>query len=279
MSNNNHRNKQTIIYGILAIICFLGLLWVSLPSKEPKTQKAEIIIFGDSIIGGCRDETSVPALMSQYRGVSVYNAALGGTSYSYTDADMRLAYTKDCFNMAGLSHAIYTGDFRLQQNARIRESATEYFEDVIYDLSTLDFKTADTIILLYGVNDYHAAVRFTNPEDLYDSYTFTGAIRSSVKYLREAMPECRIILATPTYSWYPYMGITCEEYDTGNGSLEGYVNEEIALAQELGLEVIDLYHDLYTHEGYDDWQLYTVDGLHPNETGRALIARALADYL
>lgn len=272
-------NRQTIAYGIIAVICFLGLLFGSSAPKEPKTEKAEIIIFGDSVVGGCRDETSVTALMSDYLGKPVCNAALGGTCYSYTDREMRLAYTKDCFNMAGLSQAFYTDDFRLQEHARIRENATEYFEDVIYELSNLDISASDTIILLYGMNDYHGAVEFSNPEDLYDPYTFMGAIRSSVKRLRETAPQSRIILATPTYSWYPSMGLTCEEYDTGNGALENYVNAEIALAEELGLEVIDLYHDLYTHEKFEDWQTYTIDGLHPNETGRTLIAQALVDYL
>lgn len=275
----NNISKQTIAYSVIAVICFLGLLFGNSAPKEPKEEKAEIIIFGDSTIGGCRDETSVTALMSNYLEKPVCNVALGGTCYSYIDRDMRLAYTKDYFNMVGLSQALYTGDFRLQEHARIRENATEYFEDVIYELSILDFSATDTIILVYGVNDYHAAVELSNPEDLYDPYTFMGAIRSSVKHLREAAPQSRIILVTPTYSWYPSTGLTCEEYDTGNGVLESYVNAEIALAEELGLEVIDLYHDLYAHEKYEDWQTYTIDGLHPNETGRTLIAHALADYL
>lgn len=272
-------SRQTIVYDIIAAVCFLGFLAVSMPSQETKEDRAEIIILGDSIIGICRDGTSVTALMSDYLGKPVYNAALGGTCSSYIDGDMRLAYTKECFNLAGLSRAFYTGDFRLQKHARIQENATEYFEDVIYDLSAMKLDNIDTIILAYGVNDYHSAVKLSNPENLYDPYTFMGAIRSSVGYLRAAMPKSRIILATPTYSWYPGMGLTCEDYDTGNGFLENYVNAELALAEELDLEVIDLYHDLYEHGKYEDWQTYTVDGLHPNEAGRTLIAHALADSL
>ena len=30
---------------------------------------------------------------------------------------------------------------------------------------------------------------------------------------------------------------------------------------------------------WEDWELYTKDGLHPNEAGRALIAGQIADYL
>lgn len=276
---NINISRQTIAYDIIAVVCFLGFLCVAMPSAEAKEERAEIIILGDSVIGTCRDETSVSALMSDYLKEPVYNAALGGTSYSYTDDGNRLAYTKEVFNLAGLARAFYTGDFRLQKHARIRESATEYFEDVIYDLSTMELSDIDTIILVYGSNDYHSAVKLSNQENLYDPYTFTGAIRSSVRYLRATLPNSRIILVTPTYSWYPDRGLTCEDYDMGNGCLEDYVNTEIALAAELDLEVIDLYHDLYEHEKYEDWQNYTVDGLHPNEKGRVLIAHALADYL
>lgn len=272
-------SRQIIAYDIIAAVCFLGFLFVGLSPKVSKENTAEIIVFGDSIVGICRDETSVTALMSEDLGEPVYNAALGGTCYSYTDGTMRLAYTKDFFNLAGLSQSIFTGDFRLQKHARIRESATDYFEDVVYDLSMMKLEDIDTIILVYGMNDYHGAVEMSNPENLYDPYTFMGAIRSSVKYLRDALPRSRIILVTPTYSWYPSRGLTCENYNTGNGVLEDYVNAEIAVAKELDLEVIDLYHDFYEHEKYEDWQIYTVDGLHPNEKGRTLIANALADYL
>lgn len=272
-------SRQIIIYDIIAAVCFLSFLFVGLSPKVSKENPAEILVFGDSIVGICRDETSVTALMSEDLGEPVYNAALGGTCYSYADGTMRLAYTKEFFNLVGLSRAVYTGDFRLQEYARIREGATEYFEDVIYDLSMMELEDIDTIILVYGMNDYHSAVELSNPENLYDPYTFMGAIRSSVKYLRGALPESRIILVTPTYSWYPSMGLTCEDYNTGNGFLEDYVNAEIAVAEELDLEVIDLYHDFYGHEKYEDWQIYTVDGLHPNEKGRTLIAHALADYL
>ncbi|MCM1326182.1 MAG: GDSL-type esterase/lipase family protein [Bacteroidales bacterium] len=272
-------SRQIMIYDIIAAVCFLGCLFVGMPSREPKEERGNILILGDSIVGICRDDTSVTAIMSELLGEPVYNGALGGTCYSYADADMRLAYTKDCFNLAGLSQALYTGDFRPQQHARVRESATEYFEDVIYDLSTMKLNDIHTVILVYGVNDYHDAVALSNPEDLYDPYTFEGAMRSSVRYLKKAMPQSRIILVTPLYSWYPPLGLTCENYDTGNGFLEDYVNAEMVMAKELDLEVIDLYHDFYKHDNYEDWKTYTVDGLHPNETGRSMIARALTDYL
>ena len=45
------------------------------------------------------------------------------------------------------------------------------------------------------------------------------------------------------------------------------------------MEVLDIYHDFYTHEQWEDYTLYTLDGLHPNDDGRKMIAERIAEYL
>ena len=102
---------------------------------------------------------------------------------------------------------------------------------------------------------------------------------SIVQELREAYPDLRIIFITPPYTWYTVPEVTCEEYDLGGGVLEEYVNAELGICEALDVEVIDIYHDYYPHDNWDDLYLYTNDGLHPNEAGREKIAQTLADYL
>ncbi len=274
------KNKQEIIYSILAVV-FFAILLVVFRREETTwyTDTVEIAVFGDSLIGEYRDEDSVTELMEEILGKKVYNGALGGTCYCYTDTTGRRSYTKDALNLAGLSQAIYADDFRPQLNARIRDSATEYFYGVIEDISWLEYEKMDVLFLAYGMNDYHAAVPFDNQENPYDPYTLKGSIRHSVRNIKEAYPDLRIILVTPTYSWYHAQGLTCENYDTGNGVLEDYVAALTEVTEELDLEIIDLYHDFYRHDTFDDWQIYTNDGLHPNETGRRMIAEKLSSYL
>ena len=89
----------------------------------------------------------------------------------------------------------------------------------------------------------------------------------------------RILLVTPTYTWYTAQGLTCEDIDNGGGYLEDYVNAELGLAGELGLEAVDLYHDFFPHENDRDWERYTMDGLHPNEAGREKMADRIRDVL
>ena len=72
---------------------------------------------------------------------------------------------------------------------------------------------------------------------------------------------------------------TCDEIDYGGGTLSDYVEAEIRLAQELDLEIVDLYYDVYSRENWEDWEAYTVDGIHPNEAAREMLAQRIAENL
>lgn len=264
------------VFGLIALAAFKDDLF---SDQTQKNRDYRIVIFGDSIIGEYREETSVTELMSGELGEPVFNAAFGGSCMSYTETDKRLAYTKDCLNMVGLCQAIYAGDFRVQRNSRIRESATDYFDETIRELSDIDFTGVEIVLIEQGLNDYHGAVSLDDPDNPYNTYTFAGALRSAVENLRAVNPDVKIILVTPTYSWYRDEQLTCEEYNPGGGVLAEYVDREWELAKELGIEFVDIYHDFYRHDEWSDWEIYTNDGLHPNETGRRMIAETLCGYV
>jgi lysophospholipase L1-like esterase len=280
-------DKMTIIYSISAVLLFILIFAVCFGKQfmtyvsgdSDKITDYRIAVFGDSIIGECRDDTSVTGIMETILSEPVFNVALGGTCMAYTENDARLAYTKDCLNMTALSQAIYADDFSVQINARIKESATEYFDETIGGITYIDFSVMDVIFIEQGLNDYHAMIPLDNSDDLYDSYTFAGAIRTSVKNLKAVNPDAKIVLVTPTYTWYCGRELTCEEYNPGGGVLKDYVEKEMEVADELGIDIIDLYSSLYSHDEWEDWEKYTNDGLHPNETGRRMIADELCKYL
>lgn len=272
------------IYWVCSLFLFGLLFGVTYQDRttaqEPET--ARIVLFGDSIMGECRDETSVSALLSEQLGETVFNGALGGTCMGRQDESRRLAFTKDSMSMQSLSQSIVTDDFGVQQTVRIRENATEYFDRTIDALDRMDFYDVDILFISHGINDYHAGIPIDNEEDPYDVYTFNGALRSVIGSIQKKYPHIRIILITPLYSWYPYHEIpelTCEEYDLGGGILEDYVEAEILTARSMGVEIIDLYHDFLPHEQWSDWEKYSRDGLHPNEAGRSLIAARIYEYL
>lgn len=271
---------RVIIYGMVSAVLFCALLRLTFPlRKVGKTHTPSVVVMGDSIMGQVRDDASVTAILEVSLEREVYNGALGGTCFSRIDTERRSAYTKDSLSFAAISRAAALDDFGLQQTAVVRESATEYFPEVVDVLEETDFSGVEILLVQYGVNDYHQGVPLDDPEDPYDEYTFGGALRSALSFWQEAYPEIRIILLTSTYSWYLYTGETCEEKNEGGGILEDYVNKEIQVAEEMNVEILDLYHDFYPHEEWDDWSIYTSDGLHPNGAGRKLLADTIAAYL
>ena len=268
---------------MIAAVIFVVLLLLFFPGdREYQRIPYDVVFLGDSVYGLCRDETSIAAKLQDKTGLKCYNGGLGGTVLGRADEERRLGYTKDSISAAGLVRSFAVKDFGVQRTVHIRESATDYFEDTLGDLGQIDFTQVKILFIGSGLNDYHSGnpIESTaDPYNPYDEYTYCGAIRSIVKELREAYPDLRIIFITPPYTWYTIPELTCEEYDLGGGVLEDYVNAEIGLCQALDVEVIDIYHDYYPHETWDDLYLYTDDGLHPNEAGREKIAQTIAEYL
>lgn len=280
--NRKNPDKKTIAYGLLGVaaFCLLFMLTYEKPSGEQEPILVPYVLMGDSVYGECRDETSISALLSGKLGRTVYNGALGGTRMGRMD--IRSSNPTEFLSMHSLSRSIVSGDFGPQQTVRSKEAATEYFEQTIDELERIDFEQVEILFIGHGVNDYHSGTVIYDEEDSCNPYTFAGALCSTVEVLQEKYPQLRIVLLTPTYTWYLYQEtpeLTCEEYNLGGGILEDYVNAEIALAESLGVEVIDLYHDFYPHEQWSDWQMYTRDGVHPNQEGNKLIAEKIYQYL
>ncbi len=273
--------KHAFFEMVVSALLFAALFLVSFRTREDslERQPVDIVVFGDSVFGEIRDETAIPALLQEVLGKDVYNGAFGGTCAARIEEERRLDHTKDVYSLAELARAVYSGDFGVQQSVIMKESNTEYFAEVVDGLDGIDFAGVDIFVIQQGLNDYHAGVPIENAEAPYDDRTFLGALRTAVRALRKVNPEARIALLTPVYTWYRTPGLTCEEADYGGGILEDYVKAELRLAEELDLEVIDVYHDFFPHATWEDWRLYSRDGLHPNEAGREMIVERIAEAL
>lgn len=281
-------NRRKIIYGVLAGLCFAVILVTGFKDRIQEMLQANesgaqeeyyMVIMGDSVFGNVQDETSIPAKLETLLGEKVFNGALGGTCMGRLGTNSGKSNMRDALSMVSFSKAIVSGDFRLQENLKVTESGTKYFPETIAGLKEIDFSKVEILLIGHCVNDYHAGEVIASTGDPYDENTFTGALRSTVKMLQDAYPDLRIVLVTAPYTWYTEQNLTCEEYVLGGNVLEDYVNAELAVAEQLGVEIIDVYHDVYPHDTWEDWSRYSFDGLHPNETGRELLAQIIADYL
>ena len=272
--------KKKNLYVIIAFAVFAVLFSFafSVWNRREKTITPQIVMMGDSILGQVREDTGVSDVLEKLTGMSVFNGAFGGSCAARMPEDVRMDYSRGSLTLVQMAKSIHGDDFRVQQAGKYRDNLTDYFDDVIEDYARVNFQDVEIIVIQHGVNDYHAGIPIENPADPYDEYTFLGALRMSVELLKEVNPEARIVLVTPAYSWYVSVWKTCEEMDYGGGFLEEYVNAELALAGELGVEVIDMYHD-FVPTGWEDCALYSQDGIHPNEAGRKLWAERIGDVL
>lgn len=278
--NGQKEIKREGIAWLIAGIFFVVGISVVFLLLSPKQKSAPKVVFlGDSIYATARGGDAVPDQLAGRFDGEVLNAAFGGTSLARTDRERWMDLSMDSMSFISLSKSILSKDFSVQRQARIEEPATEYFDEVIEELSKVDFSKVEILFLGYGMNDYQNAVSRNNPEDPLDEYSFGGALRRTLGDLQKKYPSLRMILLTPTYSWYLTKEKDCEQQDWGGGFLWQYVALEKEIAAEYGVAVIDLYQDLYEHEVFEDWKTYTVDGVHPNDLGRKLIAERIAAYL
>lgn len=272
--------KKEWPFWAVALAAFLACAWAIWLFTSDRPERVEKrLILGDSIYAEKRGGSSVADRLGQAWNGNVYNGALGGTSLARSDRQRLMDEQMDPFSLVALSKAIVSGDFGVQRQIHVELPATEYFDEVKAELETIDFKQTELLLIGYGMNDYQNGVPLEDPKDPGSEYTYAGALRSALKSLQARCPKARIILLTPTYSWYLQVGKSCEEQDWGGGLLEEYVALERSLGAELGVETIDLYHDLYPHEVFEDWEKYTRDGIHPNDAGLELISQKIIAYL
>ena len=185
----------------------------------------------------------------------------------------------DALSMASLTKSIVGRDNTVQQTIMANWGGMEHFPETIAQLLEIDFSKVQVLLIGHTLNDYHAGEPIEDDGQWDNEHTFVGALRSTIRTLQKAYPDLRIILVSAPYTWYREHNLTCEEYVLGGNILEDYVNAQSAVAKETGVELIDLYHESYPHESWEDCATYTKDGLHPNEQGRAVLAQAIAEYL
>lgn len=267
------------IFGCVTIVIVIIIAILPFIIKEKNDES--IVVLGDSIIGNVRDETSVTAIMEKELGVPVFNGAFGGTCMAGKNIELKSSIYEESLNMSMLVDAIVKEDFKVQKgDISGNQYQSSYFKDVLGQLSKVDFDTVETLFIEHGTNDYNAGYPLDNPDNPLDRNTFGGGLRYTIEMIQTRYPGIRIILMTPIYCEFNKEGIylgDCIERDFGYGSLENYVELELAIGKEYGVEVMNNYEDLGINaSNLDD---YSDDGLHLNLKGRELLGSTMSNYL
>ncbi len=220
----------------------------------------EIVFLGDSVIGNFTDSMSIPQVVEGITKAEAYNFACGGSCATDT--------SEGFMSLSVVTEAILTSDLSKIPND------TTYYEELKRYLEEGDEKAPKIFIMNYGLNDYFQGLPLES-EDLYDTATYGGALRTSVKKIKEVYQDAYIILMTPHFTAEFQFGK--EQMGEQGNVLEDYAQMVVKVAQDMDVEVLDNFSELGIHEG--NWQEYQPDGTHPNEQGRYLLGCKIVERI
>lgn len=131
------------------------------------------------------------------------------------------------------------------------------------------------VIVVYGgSNDYYNNVALGSPDSTKKD-EFYGGLKKLCSGLKESYPDANIVFLTPLPGEFGGMHNSSNN-ETGS-SMWDYVDAMQKVCAKYDIPVIDLYHNFSINA--DNYDSYTSDGLHPNEEGHSLIAKAVEKYI
>lgn len=146
--------------------------------------------------------------------------------------------------------------------------------------------TADMVIVYGGVNDYiHGDAPFGELGDTTPA-TFCGGVYFLMNFLRETYGNKPVIFMTPARCFLRGGEVDDRKVSAhakklpGGKELLAYVDAIKETAKQFDISVLDLYHKLGVDPHNEkDYDTYTIDGLHFNDAGHAVLARKLKDFI
>ena len=238
-----------------------------------------IVNFGDSIFGQAQPPNNISTFLANKTGATVYNFGFGGCAMTQRGSN------NDPFSMCGLSEAIANNDYTVQENTLADASKTfpDYFAASIEKMKNTDFSKVDIATIAYGTNDWNGSVVLDNEENLYDTATIGGALRTSIEILLTAYPNARIFVLSTTWRfWHDDNNVYTEDSDTRTNSiglkLADYNAKLKEVADEYNIPFVDDYN--IGINKFNRLQYFSAtDGTHHQIEGRKLIAEHLAGAL
>ena len=145
--------------------------------------------------------------------------------------------------------------------------------------------TANMVIVYGGVNDYiHGDAPFGEMGDTTQA-TFCGAVYFLMHYLRETYGDKPILFVTPARMFLRHevddlLPSVHPRKQAEGKVLLSYVDVILETAKQFGIPVLDLYRNLGL-DPHDQavFDAYTVDGLHFNDAGHAVLANCMKEFI
>lgn len=182
-------------------------------------------------------------------------------------------------NLYGLSEARNYGIGGTRFARQTKPSADARFDrDFCLRADEMD-TDADIVVVFGGTNDYGHGDAPLGCFDDRDEYTFSGACHVLMKKLKEKFPEAEIVIVTPMHR-EGENNPDGEAKPQAIGTLKDYVDIIRKTAEFYALPVCDIYANSKIYPDIPVMkELYTTDGLHPNDRGHKLLAERIGNFL
>lgn len=229
-------------------------------SEYPDLSDWDVIFFGDSIIA-FSETSSIPGAFGGITGANTYNCGRGGSSATALDDEHK--------GVCGVVDAFIAKDLSsFDEGSLVYKGMSDYMEQ-----SGKLFRKKHQLcfVINYGMNDYYSGYP-VRTDDAYDTGSYAGALRTAVEKLQTEYPDAVIVLMTPNFTSYFGNGLTAQS-EVG-GVLPDYAAAVISLCEEKDLLLYDSYGKLPIDSV--NFPEYLLDGTHPNENTRLIMARGLA---
>lgn len=211
----------------------------------------KLLFLGDSITEG------VGASAKDKNYVNLVKSELGCEAVNYGVSGTRIGRQTRVYG--GIT--VWNYDFRLR--AQIME------------------RDADKVFVFGGTNDYgHGSLHLGRADERIPE-TFCTELRLLTEDLIAKYGKEKLCFLLPLRRYNDEKGLACKGKggdELGENLLE-YVNAMKAIVSEYGIDFIDLYENGIPKPLTDKGDEYTVDGVHPNDKGYALIANRICEYI
>ena len=139
---------------------------------------------------------------------------------------------------------------------------------------------ADLIVVFGGTNDYgHGDAPFGTLEDT-DPMTYCGAVYWLMNFLKTNYPKAQVVFMTPAHRKGDAEKSKNAKKAPDCKPLVEYAKAIEAQGEKLGVPVLNLFEKLpIDPNDIEQREKYTIDGLHFNDDGHALIAEQLIKFL
>ena len=228
-------------------------------------------VVGASLLTGCQKEGAVA--VKDWKDKKCVQI---GDSITWYDGNTTPKGDKQVGYASYLRSIFKEVDNKAVSGAAIAYHSESKYEDVSQTVDNVNFADYDFCTIAAGLNDcqYQFSPMGSLTKENFDKTTFYGGYQYILNKIYKDNPGIQLMMVTPLKS----KKINTPEYKNKLGyNLMDYVKAVREIAEVYSIPLLDFYEI----GGFNDYTFdtYTIDGLHPNNTGFEMLSRKMVSFI